>query len=63
MTNVLHNFSTFQIAKVSLFSSFDIKQVFVVNFLMQLVDVMNKELKRMISLVVIKMGNAIVSAM
>ena len=63
MTNVLHNFSTFQIAKVSLFLSFDIKQVFVVNFLMQLVDVMNKELKRMISLVVIKMGNAIVSAM
>ena len=63
MTNVLHNFSTFQIAKVSLFSSFDIKQVFVVNFLMQLVDVMNKELKRMISLVVIKMGNAIVSVM
>ena len=63
MTNVLHNFSTFQIAKVSLFSSFDIKQVFVVNFLMKLVDVMNKELKRMISLVVIKMGNAIVSVM
>ena len=63
MTNVLHNFSTFQIAKVSLFSSFDIKQVFVVNFLMQLVDVMNKELKRMISLVVIKMGSAIVDVM
>ena len=63
MTNVLHNFSTFQIAKVSLFSSFDIKQVFVVNFLMQLVDVMNKELKRMISLVVTKMGNAIVNVM